>query len=142
MNCTDSEKFSSQAVCKVIDNQGHLVGTGFLGHITIKRGDNTCEYYGLFTNNHVLSYPDLVDDAKRIEIELQFDNSDPNLVYKLVIDGLKKRFRFTCVLLDVTFVQFTQKEIIKVQSSDNIKFLECDPSPMTKKNLMVNLLLW
>jgi hypothetical protein len=132
---TDSEKFSSQAVCKIIDrnNQDRLVGTGFLGHITIKRGDNSCEYYGLFTNNHVLSFQDLVNDAKPIEIELQFDNCDPSLVYKLVIDDLKKRFRFTCVLLDVTFVQFTQNEIKKVQSSDNIKFLECNPPPMTKE---------
>jgi hypothetical protein len=132
---TDSERFSSQAVCKVTDSQSYLIGTGFLGHIAIQRGETTCDYYGLFTNNHVLSYEDLVDDAKPIQLELQFNNSDPNLLYKVVIDNLKKRLRFTCVLLDVTFVQFTQEEIRKVQTSSNIKFLKCNPSPMTKEEI-------
>ena len=111
-------------------NTAFTVGTGFLGHITVQRSGNTSDYYGLFTNNHVLKYENLKDDAEPIETELQFDNSDPNLVYKYVIGDLNKRFRFTCTLLDVTFVRFTQEEITKVQSSNNIKFLECSPLPM------------
>ena len=138
---TESETFASKAVCKIINRtKDDYIGTGFLGHITVQIGDDTSatDFFGLFTNNHVLNYRDLRDNAQPIKIELQFNNDDPDLVYRFTIGELQNRFRFTCTLLDVTFIEFSEEEVTKVQSSGSINFLECDPSPVTEEELDSN----
>ena len=110
---------ASKAVCKIIvDN---LTGTGFLAKFAVANGGLI---YGIFTNNHVVSENSLADGKKFI---IQFDavpvgdSTNPSpFVVEISTTG---KFRFTCPILDATFVRF-EGQVIENLLSYGCKFLE------------------
>lgn len=103
------------AVCRVnVLLQNTLKqGSGFLA----KYG----EYYGMFTNNHVLKEEHLDGDIlKKLTIEFKCKDST-EVTFEI---DVKNHFRFTCPLLDVTFFKFTKNQYDKIKKSAKIKFLE------------------
>lgn len=85
-------------------------GSGFFGKFILS--DNC--YYGLFTNNHVLNDEDLADEQS---ITLSMDVIDQKVQLELM-----NTFRFTCHLLDATFIQFNM-ELVQRLENLNCNFL-------------------
>lgn len=111
----------SNAVCKV--EVGNDTGTGFLGMFATSAGSLV---HGLFTSNHILSEHRLADDQT---FEIKFDavrvgtpaNQYP-FVQTIKTTGL---FRFTCPILDATFIKF-EDEYMQCLTSVGCKFLKID----------------
>jgi len=109
----------SCAVCKV--EVGNATGTGFLGMFATNTGSLV---RGLFTNNHVLSEHRLADDQT---MAIKFDgvrvgtpaNHNP-FVLTINTTGL---FRFTCPILDATFIKF-EDQYMQCLTSGGCKFLK------------------
>lgn len=97
----------SASVCKVNGN-----GTGFLGKFLC----NNAICHGLFTNNHVLTEEMLADSDEHVN--LYFESGKK----KNVRLSLKDTFRFTCPLLDVTFIHFDEN-VVKTVHELKCKFL-------------------
>ena len=92
----------SASVCKVKNSDG-TYGTGFLGKFVC----NNAMAHGLFTNNHVLTEETLADCDKPVNL----DFGDIGKEFKLC---LKDTFRFTCPLLDVTFIHINENTVTKL----------------------------
>lgn len=109
----------SKAVCKVkVENE---TGTGFLAKFATTTGSLM---HGLFTNNHVLSERRLADGQT---FTIQFDaipvgtSTNPSVFAATVTTtGL---FRFTCPILDATFIHFGD-EAIQFLTSGGCRFLK------------------
>lgn len=100
----------SRSVCKITMISG--TGSGFLGKV-LKR--DTGQYsYGLFTNNHVLNEESL---AGGNSITLSFDSFEgeqvKNKTVRIDVDPL---FRFTCPVLDVSFIELSKEVVDHLQS--------------------------
>jgi len=95
----------SLSMCEVNET-----GSGFLGKFLF--ADNY--YYGLFTNNHILNDDGLVDGEA---VTISMDVIDQKIQVELI-----NTFRFTCHLLDTTFVQFDEKLVQKLKAL-SLKFL-------------------
>ena len=85
-------------------------GSGFFGKFIFS--DNY--YYGLFTNHHVLNGNDLADE-KSVTLSMDVINQ----TFRLELMGT---FRFSCHLLDATFIQF-DKELVQKLEKLNCNFL-------------------
>ena len=96
----------SASVCKVNDN-----GTGFLGKFLCN--NEIC--HGLFTNNHVLTEEMLADSDNHVNLNFESVKSGVRL-------SLKNSFRFTCPLLDVTFIRF-EEDVVKAVHELKCEFL-------------------
>lgn len=107
----------SKAVCKVVVHAAYTTSTStataFLAKFSSNKGDLVC---GLFTNNHVLGNPELADNCV---IDMVFDGipvgdsrNSTSLCKRLHTNGL---FRFTCSVLDATFIRFDQATIAHFQ---------------------------
>ena len=107
----------SKGVCEVMLDNGNR-GTGFLAKFTRFNGS---WLYGLFTNNHVVSEGNLADD-KTFTIHFDAVSDGTKLVETVSTTGT---FRFTCPILDVTFVRF-EDEDRKRLSSKGCQFLEVE----------------
>lgn len=88
----------SESVCEVNSN-----GTGFLGKFLC----NNAIAYGLFTNNHVIAEETLADCDECVNLYFEFIGKKLHL-------RLKNTFRFTCPLLDVTFIQIDENIVTKL----------------------------
>ena len=87
----------SPSVCKIPQ-----MGTAFLGKFLY----HNKFVYGLFTNNHVLNEEKLDDKEEYVILEFespQFGKQEKKL-------SLKNTFRFTCPVLDVTFIQIDEEK--------------------------------
>ena len=89
----------SLSMCEVNET-----GSGFFGKF--KFSDNYC--YGLFTNNHILNHENLADNQSVI---IHIDVIDQKIEVEFV-----NTFRFTCHLLDATFIQFDMNLVQKLES--------------------------
>lgn len=99
----------SRSVCKITVNSS--TGSGFLGKLLQTR---TGQYsYGLFTNNHVLNEDSLAGDC----IELTFDTFEEEQQKNISLGiNVSSFFRFTCPVLDVSFIEFSKEEVTKLLS--------------------------
>lgn len=104
----------SRAVCKLTVNNG--TGSGFLGKFLQR---DTGQYvFGLFTNNHVLNEESL---AEGNAILLSFDSFEADNVKKKTLNiDVDYLFRFTCPLLDVSFVELSKEQV------DALRQLNCN----------------
>ena len=112
----------SKAVCKIEVHQG--IGTAFLAKFPVTNNGSALIISGVFTNNHVLSKEDLAD-GKTFRIQFDAvpvgDSTNPSpLALTVPITG---KFRFTCSVLDVTFVRF-EDDVIQNLLSNGCQFLE------------------
>ena len=109
----------SKGVCKVVLDNGQEKGTGFLAKFAAFNGK---WLYGLFTNNHVVSEGNLADDKTfTIQFDAVPDGADGTKFVETV--STTGTFRFTCPILDVTFVLF-EDEACKRLSSKGCQFLD------------------
>ena len=104
----------SRSVCKITVNSG--TGSGFLGKLLQR---DTGQYaYGLFTNNHVLNEDHL---AAGNSITLSFDTFEEKQVKSKTVEiDMGPLFRFTCPVLDASFIELS-KELV-----DNLQSLKCN----------------
>ena len=111
-------------MCKITDDHGKLKGTAFLAKFPM--ADSGVISGGILTNNHVLSKKDLADGKTfRIQSDtvLVSDSTNPSgspLVLTVPATG---KFRFTCPLLDVTFVRLND-DVIRHLLSSGCQFLD------------------
>lgn len=106
---------SSKAVCKIkVDND---TGTGFLAKFPATDGSLI---YGIFTNNHVVSEHNLADGKT---FTTEFDTVAVDNVPLTLDVWNNEKFRFTCSVLDVTFVRF-EGELLRNLLSYGCQFLE------------------
>ena len=98
----------SFSVCDINESD-----SGFFGQFVL----SDTHYYGLFTNNHILSDEDLTDEQSvTISVDV--------IGQKFQLE-LKSTFRFTCYLLDATFIQFDNELVQRLQNL-NCNFLTVD----------------
>lgn len=108
---------SNNSTCKIICMD--WTGTGFFVSLPIiKCGNRLC---GLVTNNHVLPQEQLLNGQN---FQLIFDANQRHQTIHLS----ENRFRFTCQLLDITFVEFSPEEL-----PSEVSFLSPSES-ITEKN--------
>lgn len=112
----------SLSICEINESD-----SGFFGKFVSSENYN---YYGLFTNNHILNDEDLSDEQS---ITISVDVID----HKFQLE-LKNSFRFTCHLLDATFIQF-DKELVQRLQNLNCNFLTVDSNwkGTTEKQVLV-----
>lgn len=111
-------------------------GTGFLGKFHYDDyPQNPTTVYGFFTANHVLGEELLLDEHQQ-QYEVTIRNRglpltvmSPDLNFRLIIK--KSPVRFTCPLLDATFIEFGQ-DLLRALSEEkaNLEFLDVCPSWM------------
>ena len=104
----------SMSVCRLEfedSDDGHA--TGFLGKFSC---DNKL-VYGLFTNNHVIAEELLADCDKFVYLKFEFREKRIKLHWK-------DTFRFTCPLLDVTFIHL-EDMATKLKDEFKCEFLSC-----------------
>ena len=85
-------------------------GSGFFGKF---RFSDNC-YYGLFTNDHILNHENLADNQS---VTIFMDVIDQKIRLELI-----NTFRFSCHLLDATFIQFDMKLVQRLENL-NCNFL-------------------
>ena len=90
-------------------------GSGFFGKFRFS--DNW--YYGLFTNNRILNHENLADDQS---VTIYMDVIDQKIELEFM-----NTFRFTCHLLDATFIQFDMKLVQRLENL-NCNFLNVHPN--------------
>ena len=111
----------AKGVCKVILSDNKSFGTGFLSQFRLSSCDNQL-IRGLFTNNHVLGEDD-IQDGSTFELEFHLDDphghpGQPSSCTKIVpvkVIELHQLFRFTCPMLDATFIEFNQYVVDKIK---------------------------
>lgn len=109
----------SRAVCKVTIENGS--GTGFLAKFATTTGSLV---HGLFTNNHVLSEGRLADgQAFRVTFGAIPAGTTSKLTSVARTIMTKGAFRFTCPILDATFIKFSEEDI-EVLTSSGCCFLQ------------------
>ena len=108
----------SKAVCKIeVDNR---TGTGFLAKFPAADGS---PIHGIFTNNHVVSEQNLADGKM---FTTRFDAVPVHNAPLTQLVPTAGMFRFTCSVLDATFVRF-EGELLQYLSSHGCQFLEVAP---------------
>lgn len=110
-------KDASKAVCKI--KVGNGTGTGFLAKFPAPDGSLI---YGIFTNNHVLS-EEYLADGKTFTIQFDAVPVGENLSPLTLLVSATGMFRFTCPVLDATYVRFEGKALQYLLSS-GCQFLE------------------
>lgn len=103
---------SNQATCKIKVN--NTSGTGFFATIPVIK--NNMRMCGLITSNHVLSMNELLQGRT---FSLIFDSNRRKKEIKLD----DKKFRFTCPLIDISFIEFSPDELDR-----SVRFLELNES--------------
>lgn len=110
-------KYVSGAVCKITADHGKR-GTAFLAKLSMADGGGSG---GVLTNNHVLSKKELADGKTFIiqfDAVLVSDSTNPSGLSPLVLTvSATGKFRFTCQVLDVTFVRLNDNDIQHLLSS-------------------------
>ena len=111
----------AKGVCKIVLPDNESCGTGFLGQFRLSSHDNKL-IRGLFTNNHVLGELDIQDEST---FELEFHIDDPHhhsgeqssgtKIIPVKVNELHQLLRFTCPVLDATFIEFNQDVIDKIR---------------------------
>ena len=109
----------SASVCQLELPDGNA--TGFLGKFLC----NNTLIYGLFTNNHVLNEKMLADCDKYVYLKFDFRKKKLRLRWK-------STFRFTCPVLDVTFIHL-EDTATQLHETFECKFLACDFNWMGKE---------
>lgn len=89
----------SLSMCEVDKN-----GSGFLGRFMF----SDIYYYGLFTNNHILS-DEILANEEIVTISM-------GVIDQKIQLEMKNTFRFTCHLLDATFVQFNEDLVQRLEA--------------------------
>lgn len=107
----------SKSICKIKVN--NTFGTGFFATIPVIK--NNLRMCGLITTNHILSMNELLQGRA---LSIIFDSNKKKKEIKLD----DKRFRFTCPLIDISFIEITPDELDKT-----VIFLELNESK-TKTN--------
>ena len=121
-------EYDYPGVCKIII--GNDYGTGFLSEIYLNGKDAV---HGLFTNNHVVS--------QRVEITLEFychredvqDSNKPELTTKsskVQVSQDEMHHFFTCPLLDVTFIEFDEHLVEKIEKLTKAGGLQVEYLPL------------
>ena len=103
-----------KGICKVGLDQGS--GTGFLCSFTI---DDEFKHYGLLTNNYILSVQDLCSPFK---LTFESFKGGKKTAFEWEVDP-NERFRFSCPVLDATFVSCKDDEVRELKMSGRL-FLE------------------
>lgn len=111
----------AKGVCKIILPENKGSGTGFLSQFRLSSCDNQL-MHGLFTNNHVLGEDD-IQDGSTFELEFHLDDprdhsgehSSRTKIIPVKVNELHQLFRFTCPMLDATFIEFNQYMIDKIR---------------------------
>lgn len=106
-----------QGVCRVGTGSGS--GIGFLCKITIEGRQE--KLYGLITNSYTLDVRDL---ANPFTMAFDIYRRGEKSVYEKKINP-RDHFRFSCAVLDTTFVNFDDDEVRNLKSSGRI-FLALD----------------
>lgn len=99
--------------------------TGFLCEITL----NGNLLYGLFTNNHSLGEKELRGDGdhlKSFEMLFEFGGKTESAGLKIEEFFSQSPFRFTCPVLDVTFVQFSDEVIQKISEKKYVHYFSAE----------------
>ena len=124
----DDMKEYLKSVCEIEFETNERQATGFLAKFLC----NNTFIYGLFTNNHVIDKPRL---------------NDPNNCIYLKFECRKKRlklcwnntFRFTCPVLDVTFIHL-ENLYTKIEDEFDCKFLSYHLNWMGKEGNQLQIL--
>lgn len=103
---------SNQATCKIKVN--NTSGTGFFATIPVIK--NNMRMCGLITSNHVLSMNELLQGRT---FSLIFDSNRRKKEIKLD----DKKIRFTCPLIDISFIEFSPDELDR-----SVRYLELNES--------------
>lgn len=108
-----------KGICKVGTDSGS--GTGFLCKLIIPGRDE--KVYGVITNSYTLDVRDLANPFK-----MTFDiiQGGKKKIYEKTINP-HDRFRFSCAVLDTTFVNFIADEVRSLKSDGRL-FLELNTS--------------
>jgi len=120
---------AEKSLCKI---EGNNVGTGFFIKLSIPSEKNPM--YGLMTNHHVLNfdYMELEENEPSFKfyvnnhsyiVDLNNNNSsitDLDNNDSFIVDVNNHNFKFSCELIDITFIQLTGDFI----NNPNINFLE------------------
>lgn len=114
----DSGPFSTlfeleKGMCKVGVDQGS--GAGFLCTFTV----DEFQHYGLLTNNYILSVQDLCSPFK---LTFESFKGGKKTAFEWEVDP-SERFRFSCPVLDATFVSCKEDEVRELKTSGRL-FLE------------------
>ena len=122
MNCPGHGIFPSDMVTHVMDAvckvkyQNLEKGTGFFGVICDRR--KGFQLHGLFTNNHILDYPDLDEKLEATCILYREGRKWP-------LTLSKNNFCFTCRVLDATFISLTQQQVEEVKKYATFLQIRC-----------------
>ncbi|OUM58850.1 hypothetical protein PIROE2DRAFT_15779, partial [Piromyces sp. E2] len=124
-NIQNISKFSNSVF---IIKSNNILGTGFFVKLSIPS-----EYepmYGLMTCNHILGSECLIQD---FEFSIMYNNEEKE--FKIKLD--KSYFMFTSKLLDVTFIQFNENTINKLNLSKNDFLTSCSNNNILNENIYV-----
>lgn len=106
-----------KGVCKIGTEAGS--GTGFLCKIIV--GGSQDKLYGIITNSYTLDVRDL---ANPFTMTFDIFSGGKKTVFEKKINP-RDHFRFSCAVLDTTFVNFHDDEVRNLQSNGRL-FLELD----------------
>jgi len=119
-------EMTKKSICKIeVKNKNKTsFGTGFLIKLPIPTKNNPL--LGLITNNHLI-------DSEYIKEYIKLNNNNSSKSLKITITFNEKiyilkltdkKFIFTSNLIDITFIQLTEDELI---NNENLIFLEASP---------------
>ncbi|CAG0897926.1 unnamed protein product [Darwinula stevensoni] len=106
----------SRGACKIKTGEG--TGSGAFVKFYFNQSEKCIVLKGLVTNHHVLGW-DSLEDGEVVNVETKYS--------KLSITILANTFRFTCPLLDFTFILFA-RETVEVVIRLGCKFLRVSSS--------------
>ena len=106
-----------KGVCKVGTDAGS--GTGFLCKVSLQGRQN--KLYGVITNSYTLDVRDL---ANPFTMTFDIYSGGSKTVFEKKVNP-RERFRFSCAVLDTTFVHMLDDEVCELKSKGRL-FLELD----------------